>query len=322
MKPWTARRLSNLSRGQAGVMALLVMGLVCLFLGSLSLFPLLRVSYLGLNVLNSAEDIDAFQKSGLNSGVSLAYTKAQKLPGGLVLTQNKTHSMSVSLPYLYVEFPVSTEKEFTFLHLYRLSGEDYQVLLVSRKELASPVFVSMEYSDFYPEWRDLYLDSGPNRYVFAASASPRPFILFMLGLGVLLLILLLLLHCFRPFWLATPFGRQLAGWGKTNDVEHDLNAALSFPFFESGALLLTDRWLILGGRRHPHSAPILTKSDHLLSACLLPGEDEETQFFLTFLSNTGEEGDWFCWLTQDEASRLQCVWPLPCKLEKISDTLA
>jgi len=322
VKPWTARRLSNLSRGQAGVMALLAAGLVCLFFGSIALFRLLRVSCMGLNVLSSAEDIDAFQKSGLNSGVALAYTEAQKLPGRLVLTQDKTHSLSVSLPYMYAEFPVGTEKEYTFFHFYRLSGADYQVLLVSRKELASPVFVSMAYSDFYPEWRDLYLGSGPNRYVFAASASPLPFILVMLGLALLLFLLLLLLHCLRPFWLATPFGRQLAGWGHPGDVERDLNAALSYPLFENGALLLTDRWLILGGRMHPQHAPILMKPDRLLSAQLLPGEDDEAQLFLTFPGDAGEERAWFCWLTQDEASRLQRVWPSPCKLEKIRDPLA
>ncbi len=56
MKLWTARRLSNLRRGQAGIMALLVMGLIWLAFGTLSLFPLLRVSLMGLNTLDSAED--------------------------------------------------------------------------------------------------------------------------------------------------------------------------------------------------------------------------------------------------------------------------
>ena len=319
MKSWTARRLSNLSRVQVGVMALLVPGVVCFFFGIISLFPLLRVSLMGLNVLDSAEDIAAFQKSGLNSGVSLVYTEARKLPGYLVLTQQKANTLSVSLPYMYVEAPTGIDKEYTFLNLYRLSGADYQVLLVSKKELTSPVYISMEYSDFYSEWRDQYLDGGANRYVLAASASPLPFILFLFGLCGLLLGLLLLLYCFKPLWRATPFGRQLAKWGNPDDVERDLNAALSFPLFESGAMLLTDRWLILGDRKHPQHAPLLTKSDRVLSARLIPDEDDEIRLLLTLMDEKGAEQEWACWLTSEEASRLKSAWFPPCLLKETTN---
>jgi len=297
-------------------MALLVSGLVCLFLGSISLFPLLRVSLMGLNVLDSAEDIAAFQKSGLYSGVSLAYTDARRLPGYLVLTQSKTNTLSISLPYMYVEAPTGIDKEYTFLNLYRLSGADYQVLLVSTRELTSPVYVSMEYSSFYSEWRDQYLDGGANRYVFAASASPLPFILFLCGLGGLLLGLLLFLYCFKPLWRATPFGRQLAKWGDPDDVERDLNSALSFPLFESGALLLSDRWLILGERKHPQHAPLLTKSDRILSAHLIPDKDDEIQLLLTFMNEKGAQQEWACWLSAEEASCIKSAWFPPCLLKE------
>ena len=309
MKAWTARRLSNLSQGQAVIMVLVVTGLLCLSLGIASLLPLLRVSLMGLSVLDSAQDIAAFQESGLTGGAALVYTQAQKLRGYLVLTQDKASTMNVSLPYMYAEVPIGVDKEYTFLNLYRLSGADYEVLLVSKREPASPVSISMEYSDFYPEWKEAYLDGGANRYVFAASASPLPFVLFMLGVGMVLLLIFFLLHRLKPFWRATPFGKQLAKWGDPDDVERDLDAALAFPLFESGSMLLTDRWLILGERRHPQSAPILTKPDRILSARLVPDEDDETRLFLTFTDETEAEREWSCFLTSDEAARLKGIWP-------------
>ncbi len=202
-----------------------------------------------------------------------------------MLTRDKTNTLNVSLPYVYVEVPAGIDKEYTFLNLYRLSGADYEVLLVSERELASPVYLSKEHSDFYLEWKELYLDGGENRYLFAVAASPLLFVLLMLGLGILSLVTLLLLNV--SFWRSTPFGRQLAKWGNPDDVERDLNSSLAFPLFESGALLLTDRWLILGERRHPRNAPVLTRPDRVPSVRLIPEENEETRLLLTF-SDTAE----------------------------------
>lgn len=316
MKPWTARRLANLSRNQASVMALLIVGLVFLLFGFILLLSYLRAPLMGFGLLDSAEDIAAFQASGLNSGAALAYTGARKLPGHLVLTENRANTLNVSLPYLYVEAPIGVDQEHTFLNLYRLTGEDYQVLLVSKKELSSPVFVSMEYSDFYPEWKDAYLDGSTNGYVFAASASPLPFLLVMTGVGLVLLGILCLLLRLKPLWHATPFGRQLAKWGHPDDVERDLDASLAYPLFESGSLLLTDRWLILGERRHGQRPPVLTKPECLLSAQLCPEEDDETKLLLTLPGEAEEEQVWVCYLTDEEASRLAAVWSKPPLLEQ------
>ena len=183
--------------------------------------------------LDSRAALEAFCQKDGGPDAAFAYEQAEYL-GECTLTQTQTHTLSL-MGAGYIEAPVGTSERETKRRVYRVTGADYQALLLSEGGLPeSGIVPSVRYES--------ELDA-PVREAFGADADV--FVL-LTGRGASSwTVVWALLACRRSrFWMRhTPLGRQLEAAGGFEAMLEALSAEA--PKFDCGRLALTGRWLLV-----------------------------------------------------------------------------
>lgn len=194
--------------------------------------------------LDSRAALEAFCQRDGGPDAAFAYAQAEYL-GECTLTQTQTHTLSM-MGAGYIEAPVGTIEREIKRQVYRITGADYQALLLSEGGLPE--------SGTVPSVRHEKELDAPVREAFGADEDV--FVL-MTGLGtsrwtvvwaLLAAALLLggaLLACRRSrFWMRhTPLGRQLEEAGGFEAALEALSAET--PRFDCSKLALTGRWVLV-----------------------------------------------------------------------------
>lgn len=277
----TARKLCQMSRKRMSP-ALMALFTVPLIFAAISLFN-------GLN----CERLPVLSLQGLNRPI--------------MVTLETQRGMDISLPYMYLEKPMSTDKQHIVYNTNRLvldSGEE--ILLLTKAGQVYPperLYGSVQYNAMHEAWLAELLPSA--RRVLVACHSPTPVGIILLGLTLLMALGYFLPRMTRASLSKTPFGRQLAAIGHPDDVARLLDRELLSPLFVSSSLLVTDSFVLLGNRRHPDKAPQLIPLSWISGAALTQ-EDEEYRLQLDFWDSPHgeEEAVWSCYLTSEEAQKL------------------
>lgn len=194
--------------------------------------------------LDSRAALEAFCQKDGGPDAAFAYEQAEYL-GECTLTQTQTHTLSL-MGAGYIEAPVGTSERETKRRVYRVTGADYQALLLSEGELPEGGTVpSVRYeSELDAPVREAF-GAGKDVFVLLTGRGASSWTVVWALLAAALVLGGALLACRRSrFWMRhTPLGRQLEAAGGFEAMLEALSAEA--PKFDCGKLALTGRWLLV-----------------------------------------------------------------------------
>ena len=194
--------------------------------------------------LDSRAALEAFCQKDGRPNAPLACEQAEYL-GECTLTQTQTHTLSL-MGAGYIEAPVGTTERETPRRVYRITGADYQALLLSEGELPeSGIVPSVRHeSELDAPVRGAF-GADEDVFVLLTGKGTSSWTVVWALLAAALVLGGALLACRRSrFWMRhTPLGRQLE---KAGGFEAMLEAfSAETPRFDCGKLALTGKWVLV-----------------------------------------------------------------------------
>ena len=196
--------------------------------------------------LDSRAALEAFCQKDGGPDAAFAYEQAEYL-GECTQTQTQTQTHTLSLMGAgYIEAPVGTSERETKRRVYRVTGADYQALLLSEGELPEGGTVpSVRYeSELDAPVREAF-GAGKDVFVLLTGRGASGWTVVWALLAAALVLGGALLACRRSrFWMRhTPLGWQMEEAGGFEAMLEALSAET--PKFDCGKLALTGRWLLV-----------------------------------------------------------------------------
>ena len=194
--------------------------------------------------LDSRAAIEAFCQEDGGPDAAFAFEQAEYL-GECTLTQTQTHTLSL-MGAGYIEAPVGTSERETKRRVYRVTGADYQALLLSEGGLPeSGIVPSVRHeSELDAPVREAF-GAGEDVFVLLTGRGASGWTVAWALLAAALVLGGALLACRRSrFWMRhTPLGWQMEEAGGFEEMLEALSAEA--PKFDCGRLALTGRWLLV-----------------------------------------------------------------------------
>lgn len=194
--------------------------------------------------LDSRAALEAFCQKDGGPDAPLAYAQVEYL-GECTLTETQTHTLSL-MGAGYIEAPVGTTERETKRQVYRITGADYQALLLSEGELPeSGIVPSVRHESELDEPVREAFGAGEDVFVLLTGKGTSSWTFVWALLAAALVLGGALLACRRSrFWMRhTPLGRQLEKAGGFEAMLEALSAET--PKFDCGKLALTGRWVLV-----------------------------------------------------------------------------